>query len=209
MQGILFIEGLYKLTVSGYKNETRRTGCLSKEINLAPDKWELFSSVKDSFLFRNIETGIEKLIIPRYKTDEVLFIKEPYTLSGKGYTYAYDLPENSVTRKWLKFSNKLFMPEAAAREFIKISYVHCERVQSIMNNDDACLREGIIKLPDVNGSFRGYIHCNSKASNPFHLSGHAFKDLFCSVNKKTGIQSWLKNEWVFVYGYELIKKENK
>lgn len=208
MQGILFIEGLYKLTVKGYKTETRRTGNFQKKINLCPSDWELFSELKNSFLFRNNKTGEEELIIPRYKEGEIVYLKEPYTASGKGFAYAYDLPENSVTRKWLKFGNKLFMPKTAARVFIEITSVKVEKIQSIMNNEDACIREGIIRLPDINGSFRGFIHCNSKAHNPFHLSGHAFKDLFCSVNKKTGIQSWINNEWVFVYQYKLYKKED-
>jgi hypothetical protein len=68
-------------------------------------------------------------IRPRYQPGEVIYLKEPWCTSTKGWIYKFDGIEIPQWR------NKLFMPERAARHFIQITDVTAQRVDEITEAD--------------------------------------------------------------------------
>jgi len=122
MRGICLIEPLFYSTIEGRKTMMRRK-----------------------------ETS-------NYKIGEVLYLKEPYHIFDEEgdvcpykclYKYGKEdfltqEEHNAVVTEILKlkaWKNKLFIPESAARYFIKITGVRKERLQDI--SDEDCIAEGI------------------------------------------------------------------
>jgi len=93
-------------------------------------------------LFRAVVSGrktVTRRLSDRYNVGEILYLKEPYRLETRNvirYKYSSLNPDNG------KWSNKLFMKEAYARYFIKITGKRQEHLQEITHND--CIKEGIV-----------------------------------------------------------------
>lgn len=185
MQGILFLESLYKKIVEGNKTMTRRSGANLHVINDYPDFYELVGFTDDTHnaVFWRVKDPIPRTIRPRYKLGEILYIKEPIHKLPDGTTiYKYC---NHLAPVDIKWSNKLFMPKSDAREFIKITGVTVQRLLDITPQD--CIKEGI---PEI------------RAFNP-ELTKNAFFNLYAEAN---GIKKKpLKNIWLFVYEFEHLK----
>ena len=76
--------------------------------------------------------GESIMLKPRYKVDEIVYLKEPFYDYGNGVIwYAFDM--DSHDRKKMGWQNKLFMPESSARYFIQITDIRIERLQNISN----------------------------------------------------------------------------
>lgn len=187
MQGILFIEPLYKKIVEGNKTMTRRAGSNLSLINENPDWYRFFgcNERNQTIVFSDV-TGSSMNHIevkPRYKPNEIVYIKEPVYLSPNGtIIYKYDNHSASPEVKW---SNKLFMPAAAARTFIKITSVTTEKLLDITTQD--CIKEGI-----------QHIFYDGPESTK-----NKFLNLYATAN---GIKKKpLKNIWLFVYEFEHLK----
>jgi len=217
MQGILFVEELYRLTCQGVKTETRRTGAFIKKnkdgkmldcVNLHPNDWEKpfnLPWVPHFPYLINKNSGETISIKPRYQKGEVLYLKEPYRLD-RYYIYKYDLPcdyrEEMLEKRFgsgAKFTNKLFMPLRAARVFIRITEWNFERLQDI--TEGACIKEGIRKQQT---------HFTNPC-NPVIFSDvkECYKDLLMKANKTKNSRIWDENYWVFVYKYELFTPQEK
>ena len=148
---------------------------------------------------------------PRYKVGEVVYIKEAYGRWGHwnknkfvavsntmaGIRYLDNRPPFLETDRtqtgWFKRS-PLFMPEWAARDFIKFTKIKAERLQDIGFRD--CEAEGI------------YIYVDPWKAKGLSVSQvrMRFARLWNSINAKRGY-SWESNPWVFAYTFEraLIK----
>lgn len=184
MKGILFKEELFKKTLSSEKIATRR------RININP--WDYVVSpthelVTDSARIIDIkEKEIIQIIKPRYKKDEVVYLKESATeisdTSGKieivNTLFKYDLSVED--RKRHKWTNKLFMPASDARHFIKIMKVYVERLQWM--EEEQYVEEGF-------------------------LYDKAFHNAWDKINKAP--YKWSDNPWVWVYEYELLDFHGK
>ena len=87
-----------------------------------------------------------------------------------------------------------FMPKAAARTFIEITEVRCERIQDISYAD--CEAEGADCRTDL--SWNG-----TTGGADFYNRGFkaAFKELWDETNGKG---AWERNDWVFAYTFKLI-----
>lgn len=146
MRGLLMIEPLYHQTIRGCKTQTRRSGGLDQvngrkatkdkpAIITDPDNWEITGSLQttmddltleevDFCEYRSTQKNIK--CKPRYHVGEVLFLKEPTALivntaSEKEFLlYKFNIAE--ADRRNIRWSNKLFMPEADARAFIKMLF---------------------------------------------------------------------------------------
>lgn len=202
MNGICFIEPLFNKVVAGGKIQTRRI------IPKQPDD--------RGFKITNVmfEDWHGREIRPKYRVGETVYLKEPYILyqedyqesklSQSGIQYAYKFGSNlsieEITGKSdSKWSNKLFMPESAARHFIGITAVRAERLQDISEED--CFKEGIEKviwrgefIKKSEHYFNGYESYNTPIE--------AYAELIDRINKE-GI--WEKNPWVWVYDFKLIR----
>lgn len=201
MKSLLFIEPLYHQTVKGFKTMTRREGSL-KAINDNPDDWELVRLFNNVAKFwKNHDALNEVYLKPRLLVGDIVRLNEPYFIINWGHIlYKFD---NHPDNKDLKFHNNLSMPAAAARAFVKITSVKCERLLDI--SDEDCIAEGIEK---EGAYYKDYL---TKGKRKFicvdHKNGarHSFFSLFKFANKVKEV----KNIWVWVYSYVLCDKDGK
>lgn len=204
MKGIIFTESNFHLTVQGIKKQTRRI------IKPQPDYFRLVgTSVINSI---NTPFGAHGIITPRYKVGETVYLKEPYCIHRMSNPYVsqtweeilykygedkavIDYMEDNLGVRW---KNKLFMPESAARHFIKITSVRAERLQDISEED--CIKEGITyeMAYECNGWRPTY---NDPDSGGYPDYKAAYADLIDSIN---GQGTWKSNPFVWVYDYELM-----
>lgn len=186
-----------------------------------PDDWNLdvdFTSV-GWFRFKN-GIGLRVTAKPRYRVGEVMYLKEPVStrkyLIGHtkenglisetwGNLYKYSGKENhGITKEGMimphiidKWSNKLFMPASAARAFIKITGIRCERLFDISEQD--CVAEGIEHY-----QYEGWENYNTKHNPQTHSFGSP-KNSFFSLYKFANKVKEVQNIWVWVYEFEYLK----
>ena|ERR1700761_2876535 len=227
MRGLLCIEPLYHAIVSGKKTQTRRAGAALNSINKNPDKWK-FTIFKHDYdditnpmyaVFRSSNIHDRPLVYPLYKIGEVLYLKEPIIKKPDGcISYYYDMykPTRDGTLKYagLKKNNKLFMPASAARAFIKITGIKCERLLDI--SDEDCIAEGI----EASGYGEGYyINYLMDETYGYDYLDNTPKESFISLYKlanklaKRGsvpphgqlpTPPGVDNTWVWVYTFEYL-----
>jgi hypothetical protein len=185
MNGIMFIEDLFNKTISGKKTQTRRLGEL---LGMNDREWKFLSwdeNKSNHFAWmENKRNGKTICVRPRYRCDEILFLKEPYiSLPDGNILYKYN---GDKSNEW---ENKMFMPEKRARHFIRITDVRIEPLLSISDYD--AIREGI-ELP----------------KNTCTMYEGIFRDeylmLWDKINKKEAPA--YTNPYCFVYDYELTIK---
>lgn len=237
MRGLLCIEPLYHKIVAGEKTQTRRSGGLeavnykvelawntktqtyTKEIlvNIS-DQWEKAAPVMYppsgnfcSQYFIKKGTGLIAYVNakdeckPRYKIGEVLYLKEPYRTVDPPVYIEYAFDNNS--RAGIKYENKLFMPEAFARAFIKITGIRCERLMDISEAD--CQAEGVeqwvmnydtegVELPPEKYTFHWRMFYSNRT--PYRTAYDAFIALYRFANKVKEVD----NIWVWVYEFEYL-----
>jgi hypothetical protein len=209
MKGICFKEPLFYKVVKGEKTQTRRIipeKIVDDYYNY--DDWCLSVTPPDIPCEREYE---QEYFMKKHKylIGEIVYLKEPYLYEydreEKGYKYYYkfstaDILELKVIGVDIKWKNKLFMPESAARYFIKITGVRAERLQDISEED--CIREGIIPSFSLAGGHWHYF-IPDKPDEPYHSPIDAYAAF---INKINGNGTWEKNPWVWVYDFELINK---
>lgn len=147
-------------------------------------------------------------------TDEVLFIENQPSIHYTSRTKKY-----SNEPSWFKRSS-LFMPKAAARIWLQITDIKCERLQDISEED--ILFEGvkynvaskenglvspIFKIGEVNNALsfmpENWRQLPEKEMINKLLFAH-WAELWCSVN---GEESWNANPFVWCVSFKRINKE--
>ena len=95
------------------------------------------------------------------------------------------------------------MPKEAARIFLKLTNVRCERLQDISEED--AVAEGIERYGPF-GEFKGDPHPSGGMMRfrAYRKAARAFQDLWDSINAKK--YPWKSNPWVWVYDFERIEK---
>ena len=199
MKGILFTPDLIKAIPEGRKTQTRRIMKLNGEVPRI--------GVDDATFKRNLEITKAK---PRYQVGETVYIKERalYWDGGAGgcsdvvYQDDSDIPQllednnllliprelinisegQSVVGKW-KWRSPRFMPEWAARYFIKITSATPQRLQEITEEDARA--EGV--------EYTDFYPCDSDS---YKL---AFAYLWDSINKA---YPWDSNHWVWRHEFK-------
>lgn len=200
------IEPGYHQVIAGNKTQTRRSGGLEMvngakatkkkaAIIANPDDWEI-----DNFMFKSKGYGLNKLYpTPHYKVGEVLYLKEPVSvnLDASKNFYYYDLsPDHDYRdRNYFEWPNKLFMPARAARAFIRITAIRCERLLDISDHD--AIAEGIEQLP--NGYYKDYNHAFNKSFKP----KDSFISLYIFANKIKPTAE-IPNIFVWAYTFEYL-----
>lgn len=175
MKGICFVEPLFNRVVDGSKTQTRR---------ICGFRGEDLSEIEKAKL----------LATCRYRLNEEVYLKEPYiddlSMDDVFYKYGEEDPMLDYSYAW---KNKLFMPESAARYFIKITGVKIERLQDI--SDEDCLKEGIYEE-----EWGGYFHPGNDMiwTSPKGAYEHL-------INSIDGLETWGQNPYVYVYDFELIE----
>lgn len=211
MKGICFKEPLFHLTVQGVKKQTRRIiqvpkGAVGIQVQTrAIDGafWGCYA-LNENEGTTNPKTEQEWVINPRYRVGETVYLKEPYyewddwDAEDGQLSYKFDNPEKIVPF----WENKLFMPQSAARYFIKITGVRAERLQDI--SDEDCLKEGILVELNLGNSTEWFTYCNGTYS--FDTPKEAYADL---INEINGKRTWNSNPFVWVYDYDLTEEYEK
>lgn len=215
MKGICFTEPLFHKVVKGKKTQTRRM------INIQPPdnrNWRVGTLMdstakadkskigKNHYLLLENEYTIKESLIkncfsPKYKVGEKVYLKEPYSIiadyeKGLITKYKFDYPA-SFSHKW---SNKLFMPESAARYFIEITAVRAERLQDI--SDEDCIKEGIESFTKDNQLYKFGLDGWDWSKMP-RTPREAYAAL---INRINGKGTWERNPFVWVYDFRLIQE---
>ena len=201
MKGILFKD--WKIKAIAEDDREWQTRRVIKQLD-SEFEWEVIDVGEPIIMFKD---GIGGCIFlsPRYQVSEVVYVKEAYQVRGGDYskqTAWIVYPDGiELTRKipmyysWDKAMkpcytklngsmptvSPLFMPEWAARYFIKITDIRAERLQEITLTDIRA--EGIgQEWLDARGLFRG---------------------IWNSINAK---YPWESNPWVFPYSFKKAEK---
>lgn len=102
------------------------------------------------------------------------------------------------------WNNKMFVRADLMPHHIRITNVHCERLQDI--SDEDCLREGVIKARNCRGVMYVYDWSIDQdgdilAKRWYQTPREAFASL---IDKVSGRGTWESNPMAFVYEFELI-----
>lgn len=217
MKGICFTELLFHKVIEGTKTQTRRI--MTEQPYIKNDwfvkdicGWDATHAVVERI--KNSEPTvfeIQQLLKPKYKLNEVIYLKEPYIdvppMDRVFYKYSpsdvqelIDMGFKVFLKDKVFWKNKLFMPGTAARYSIKITGVRAERLQDISEND--CLKEGI------EDSDCGGMKCvcfGLRRGLLFEELGSTPQDAYAALlNRITGKGTWEKNPWVWVYDFQLV-----
>ena len=221
---IPFTEVMVKALLQNLKIMTRRTNGL-KRVNENPDDWKIVVGdwSTNGVLFFN-KYGYSDRMKPKFQIGDQLWVKETYTtlvpehsvepLKNK-YIYKADFDTESEQKRKdfvaqgypYKWITGRYMPKSAARIWLEVTGVKCERLQNISNED--AIAEGIIPISLSASNLVKQRQKYFDYSKPKQLFGDdldpfwSFNALWCSIN---GGESWNTNPWVFVYTFKRIGK---
>jgi hypothetical protein len=188
---ILFSTPMVQAILEGRKTMTRRTHGLEK-VNENPNHW-LGKDVNGLFEFE--DSKFRDIIIiqckPYYQVNDKLWVREtffdtkpykqaPLFADSNEFIYKADKDAFIGDHKW---KPSLFMPKEAARIWLEVTNVRCEKLHFISEED--AIAEGSPMLNSTN----------------YHFVW--FKNLWQAINGK---DSWESNPWVFVYEFKRIEK---
>ncbi|GHT09095.1 hypothetical protein FACS189426_06460 [Bacteroidia bacterium] len=196
MKGILFKEPLFHKVIDGKKTQTRQIMKPQPSFKYNGKSEIVVCELSENCCYNS---DLDKIISPRFKVGEKVFLKEPYSFGFEDECVYKFSSEKIANFEW---ENKLFMPEKYARYFIEITGVRCERLQDI--SYEHCLKEGIVRSWNndewynlINRPyeyFNGYVTCEHAED--------AYADLIDRINGKG---TWKRNPFVWVYDFKLLK----
>lgn len=162
------------------------------------------------------ENGEDFLIKSKFQPGDIVYVKETFAKTGDNwhddwpghlkYYYKADDPWNEKewkekyphVKRWYTWRPSRFMPREAARIFLKIADVRCERLHDITDTD--AKREGVeLLLPSH--LYKNY----RKGTDPkdgFSYPSSSFETLWRDIY---GNESWDSDLWVWVYGFESVE----
>lgn len=203
MQKIMFTDryGLTQAVIEGRKTMTRR------EIPWAiTEEWmELVSDTSrvDGVYVPESEKDFYERKVPRYKVGEIVAVAQSYKNIGYSDTALDKDPDDMLkirgslgqSKGW---NNKLFVRAELMLRRIRITGVHCERLQDISDAD--CLKEGIRYMPQI-GKF--YFEDVLREVG-FYFDDH--RETFAAlIDKVSGRGTWKRNPWVVVYEFKVVE----
>lgn len=206
---ILFSTEMVLATLEGRKSQTRRTQGLSS-LNKNPDLYGLgkvqINGVFNFYLKEN-EKGI--WIEPKYKIGDILWVRETYAnppLTAFGVPFIY---KADFDRTFCGWKPSIHMPKAAARIFLEVVNVRCERLHDIKEEDaiaegihfDVMFKKFNCYLCDNQGHIGGEMMCEDGF---YKTALNSFSSLWQSINGKR--HTWQSNPWVWVYEFKKIEK---
>ena len=218
---ILFSTEMVQAILAGRKTQTRRIAPFDKfcttTFQTGNGKWQ--ENYTNNPNPNKISPGGWNSITnykSKYQIDDILWVRETFcdvshNLENEN-CFLYKADFLGTTAELVKWKPSLFMPKEAARIFLKVTNVRCERLQDISNND--AMAEGILierqKMQNGEGWFypKNYLAKNNGEFGPTHFGiGQykiSFETLWDSINAKK--QPWESNPWVWVYNFERIDK---
>lgn len=189
---ILFSTEMVQAILDGRKTQTRRICNYQRNED---GKYEITINDKiESLLDYNLECNDgNPFIKEKRNVGDILWVRETWKKSNEFgeprylYKSLWDSYKTGIDLSGWKPS--IHMPKAAARIFLEVTNVRCERLKDISCQD--CKAEGVTftpsGIPDVDDI----------------LALESFMALWESINGK---DSWKANPWVWVYEFKKIEK---
>ena len=193
---ILFNTEMVRAILEGRKTQTRRV------VKSAP----LGLRYEDGCPARN----------PPYKPGDVLWVRETwkqethdYSGSGyatDGYLYRADEPQDTtgmmVEDRW---HPSIHMPKKAARLFLRVTGVRCERLRDITARDAFNEGTGKLFLEDIAYGDKDY-ECD--LDDEYGMAREQFAWLWESTLRKNDLEryGWWANPWVWVIVFERCER---
>jgi len=209
---ILFSTPMVQAIMEGRKTMTRRTAGLEK-VNENPDEFKIMNL----FYMPDGTTGMVQFDHkglgfvygkPRYQVGDKLWVRETfryvhhyaisdklieYKAGGDNCVFQLEDPEQFIPEGNWKPS--IFMPKEAARLWLEVTEVRCERLWDITEAD--AIAEGVEKKPyDL---YVDYL-------KPKEFVVHAEVSFFRLWEKINGRENTLLSPWLFVYTFKKIEK---
>ncbi len=204
---ILFSTPMVQAILENRKTMTRRMQGI-RHVNNDPDDWQYDPAIKPPFSFKHKTYGFITTSKPRYQVGDQLWVKEtfsfaPLTKETKPFypdlsDYIYKAGSNFISIKW---KSSLFMPKAAARIWLEVTGVRCERLQDISEAD--AHNEGVAFGKSTMGNC--YYDYLSGGYNIMTTARKSFFLLWRDIHK-LGRWDYLPNPWVFIYEFKRIEK---
>lgn len=200
---ILFSAPMARAILAGQKTQTRRVVKLPRGASWS----DRLGGTVDGFFFDDDglrARGIEELCCPYGAPGDVLWVRESAFIAPPGFGdvdacnavdseghrrlvgYAASMDGDSVRCAkdyGVKQTPSIHMPRWAARLFLRVTAIRCERLQEIDDHD--AMREGVSPTGDTDGAYVA-----------------PFKELWEKIN---GAGSWERNEWVWVVSFKRVK----
>ena len=191
MKKIMFNDkyGLTQAVLEGRKTMTRR---------IVPDGTPL-GNWSETVKHSKYQQGEVVAIAESYKT--IYDRMETTVGNSKANAWWVELANQSDRNPQLLtgFKNKMFVKAEFMTNRIRIKDICIERLQDISDKD--CLREGIQEYTDEKGTW--YQVENS------HIVHYDIRQTFSELIDRVSCRgTWDSNPWVWVYQFELIKKED-
>ncbi|WP_051889972.1 hypothetical protein [Chryseobacterium vrystaatense] len=187
---ILFSTDMVQANVSGAKTMTRR---VINEMH--------FGFLEHAFHHKkNITDWIIRT--SKYQPGDVVWVRETFAKTPLGFIYKANVCSLEHDKPKGGWKPSIHMPKEAARTFLKVGNVRCERLQDISEAD--AIAEGC-SLDGPFGEYKGAPHPNKKifVHRAYRKASRAFQSIWEHIN---GVDSWRENPWVWVYEYEIIEK---
>lgn len=227
---ILYQTEMIKSILANIKKMTRRTQGLEIP-NQNPDGYKFLGWDKNTVLFESPEGKLRECK-PKFNLGDILWVREtfeyfaanwnPHDKIGKTsqVTFNYKATDRqflnevetmgelayvalNYIEKNAGFKPSIHMPKEAARIFLKVTDVRCERLCSISEED--AIDEGIQIVGRLEDSkktplFKDYLLKSEKGTRS------PVSSFFSLWRKINGSDSYHKNSWVWVYTFEKIEK---
>lgn len=213
---ILFSTPMVQAIQKLLKTMTRRLNGL-KEINKDPDQWSTYQFAYDSngrcmrVIFKDRELNLKNIKIP-WQVGDILWVRETWErldcscCEGDFTSRCFGEPDDKEGCYVYKATHyitgdarwhpAIHMPRKAARLFLRVKGLRCERLQDITVKD--IIAEGTSYEQEV---FE--MPCNIPNAGETYLRG-CFLRLWDGINSKRGY-SWNLNPWVWAIEFELIE----
>lgn len=163
----------------------------------------LFSTEMVEAISEGIKTQtrrIKKGDNPQFQTGDILWVRETWAEFGNGFIYKADSfqEHKDIGVKWRP---SIHMPKKAARIFLEVTNVRCERLQDISEGDaiaegltrDTCMYLNFRKIPMYKDFRNKNNFCDDARSS--------FMTLWINTYSE---QNWNENPFVWVYEFKFI-----
>ena len=137
---------------------------------------------------------------PRYQVGDKLWVKETFLIANTD-TLIWQYKADTAYPENYKWKSSLFMPKKAARIWLEVTGVRCERLHDITEAD--AIAEGIEKI-NLNEPFEGYKEYFINGCTMGVLPIDSFHSLWMKIN---GVESMQSNPLVFIYEFKKIEKK--
>ncbi|GHV17415.1 hypothetical protein FACS189425_03620 [Clostridia bacterium] len=200
MKPILFSTDMVRAILDGRKTQTRRA--IKPQTKGTPRYNSLRYHWYDHYFRPGFQFVNDVTPMPRqpFRAGEILWVRETWTKEGDFIAYKADVFDGKVgahnsdfslaptfKAHMLKWRPSIHMPREAARLFLRVTGVRCEKLQEITN--DGAKAEGCDDIPNrAKGNLANFLF------------------LWDELNAKSGY-GWDTNPWVFVYTFEKISKK--